>query len=141
MSCPIEQMFHGPRIARVLVTGTLGFHYGTLNALAWSERIQALFPHTLHILGHAPDPHFAKTLAEAVEQSLNIEITLFDHYHPPQSEILDLMVGYEYLLMPYHLSPATRDRIPTKFHEAASAGMTLIFPPIRPGSGGAGHRV
>lgn len=111
----------------VLVTGTLGRHYGTLDALAWSKAAQQKLPHTLRIVGHAPDPAFAAELKTAAVSYPEIELELYENYRP-QEIILQEMAAATYLLCPYHISPATRNRIPTKFHEAAHTGCTLIFP-------------
>ena len=126
---PLPAIPNVPRagLPLVLVTGTLGRHYGTLEALEWSARMQAIFPHILSMAGPAPDPAFAAQLQKAVEGQAQIALDLFEDYRP-QKDILQRMTASSYLLMPYHLSPATRDRIPTKFHEAATAGITLIFP-------------
>jgi hypothetical protein len=110
----------------MLVTGTLGHHYGTLDALAWSHQMQSVFPPTLRIVGHAPDKVFGQKLADACRQE-QIALRLFDTYRP-QEEILQEIANAQYLLCPYHLSLATRHRIPTKFSEAAAVGCTLIFP-------------
>lgn len=111
----------------VLVTGTLGRHYGTLDALVWSKAAQRKLPHTLRIVGHAPDPTFAAELRTAAASYPEIELELYEDYRP-QEVILQQMAAATYLLCPYHISPATQNRIPTKFHEAAHTGCTLIFP-------------
>lgn len=111
----------------VLVTGTLGRHYGTLDALVWSKAAQQKLPHTLRIVGHAPDPAFAAELRTAAASCPDTQLELFEDYRP-QKTILEEMAAATYLLCPYHVSPATRNRIPTKFHEAARTGCTLIFP-------------
>lgn len=122
---------HGPGRASglpvVLVTGTLGRHYGTLDALAWSKAAQQKLPHTLRIVGHAPDPAFSAELKMAAASYPEIELELYEYYRP-QEVILQQMAAATYLLCPYHISPATQNRIPTKFHEAAHTGCTLIFP-------------
>lgn len=122
----VEQEQKGD-IPLVLVTGTLGRHYGTLDALAWSQRAQAALPHRLRIVGYAPDPAFAAALKAACAHQPDVELELYDRYHPQESILLEMSAA-TYLLCPYHISPATRNRIPTKFHEAAHTGCTLIFP-------------
>jgi hypothetical protein len=111
----------------VLVTGTLGRHYGTLDALPWSAEHQVAFPHTLRIVGHAPEAAFAQELQAACRAYPYIELTLFDTYRP-QEEILAHMGQAHFVLFPYHISPATQNRIPTKFPEAAHMGCTFILP-------------
>jgi hypothetical protein len=111
----------------VLVTGTLGRHYGTLDAVAWSLKHQKSMPHILSICGYSPDPAFADELRNACALCPEIKLELFDSYHP-QQEILTRMVQANYLLCPYHISNATKNRIPTKFPEAVAAGCTLLIP-------------
>lgn len=122
----VEHCKGGP-LPVVLVTGTLGRHYGTLDALAWSRRAQKSLPHVLRIAGYAPVPAFAHELESAAASYPQVELELYEEYRP-QEIVLEEMAAATYLLCPYHISPATRNRIPTKFHEAAHTGCTLIFP-------------
>jgi|GEM_PF-4895026 len=123
---PISSVTGKPTHPLVLVTGTLGLHYGTLEAIAWSKALQAVLPHNLRIAGHAPHKPFAKALATASAQA-GVELQLFNTY-VPQEHILVQMAQATHVLFSYVVSPATQHRIPTKFAEAASRGCTLIIP-------------
>ena len=126
---PVEQMEQLPAdgLPVVLVTGTLGRHYGTLDALSWSLAHQVSFPHQLRIAGPCPDPSFRTELEAAAATHPEIEIEIWDSY-APQAQVLQRMAGASYLLCPYVLSPATQNRIPTKFAEARALGLSLIIP-------------
>lgn len=111
----------------VLVTGTLGRHYGTLDAFAWSRAHQTDLPHQLWIAGPCPDPGFRTTLETEAKAHPGVNLDIWPGY-APQAQVLGLMAQANYMLCPYVLSPATQHRIPTKFAEAQALRLPLIIP-------------
>jgi hypothetical protein len=105
-----------------LLTGTFTEVYGTLEGIAFFEKLQAhlpLFAFHLQVVGYAPSAAYREKIREWVEKSpFSAAITLDLAACPlPHSKILAALQRTSYLLLPYLPNASTQNCIPTKLYE------------------------
>ena len=101
---------------QLLITGTIGKHYGALDALATLAPLAATCNLTLAYYGFSPDRSFARHLQQIAMQNAFVTEVDIDTQKPfavMQARIRNAQLVY----MPYRISPATRNRIPVKMLE------------------------
>lgn len=115
-------------LEKFLIAGTLGPHYGTLDAVHWHlDQIRKGVRQTLAICGYAPWPAFRKSLLEQIQGDPTITLTnSIDHSHSPET-LYRAMQATDCLLLPYHLNGATENRIPSKLREAIALDTTVAI--------------
>ncbi len=101
---------------QLLISGTLGRHYGTLEAITWAKKLAAIRTIKLTISGYAADLEYSKLVMEAC-QGIDWIITEGITSMVPYSRIIELTKETDFLLLPYLPNRSTQNRIPTKLYE------------------------
>lgn len=114
---------------RVIYSGTIGVHYGIFIALERAEELHTQNAYTtFFIVGYCAQ----KSVWEELQKRITGKnwITLIGGDHPvPHQKILAELRQADLGLMPYEISPATKDRIPTKLYEYMAAGLRYEITP------------
>jgi len=114
---------------RVIYTGTIGEHYGIFKALERAEELHSKNHNvTFFIVGYCAQ----QSLLEELKKQINGKnwITLIGGAQPvPHLKLLAELRNADLGLMPYEISPATKNRIPTKLYEYKAAGLAYEITP------------
>lgn len=123
----------------LLVYGTLGQDYGTLEAIQWFEGFQKImeqyYPDTkvsLTIAGYAADEQYAKRVLEALKSSSEQGLELKWHginEMVPHALLIDLLRSSHVVLLPYQVNDALRNRMPTKLYDAIALQKVVWMSP------------
>lgn len=113
---------------KMLISGTLGRHYGTLESINWfiSMAKESEVPLRLVIAGYSADTTYAKAIRQSCTgQSAISLIGVENPVDPLEIEILQAKA--DVLLLPYRPNKSTYNRVPTKYFEAQSKGLPIIL--------------
>jgi hypothetical protein len=110
---------------QLLISGTLGRHYGTLEAITWAKKLAELRAIKLTITGYAADLEYGKLVLEAC-QSIDWIMTEGITSMVPYSRIIELTKGTDFLLLPYLPNQSTQNRIPTKLYEGLAWSVPML---------------
>ena len=98
---------------KLIITGTLGKHYGTLEGIHFFKELNKIKPETtLEITGICRDEELHKKL-----QTSNFKLQTSNTSPIPYTEIIKTIEQGGIALLPYQPNKSTKNRIPTKFYE------------------------
>ena len=111
------------------LTGTLTPAYGIREGIDWFSRIREAFPESeLLILGHVPLPEFLDQLSEFQKRIPGVKLSI--GIEPIAHEaILSAIRSSDFVLAPYFLHPAIKEKYPTKLFECAALGIPILHTP------------
>ena len=102
-------------------------HYGVLEAIKWFLKLQEQLPHAkLTIVGHCPMESFSNELQTHYQSKAGVN--LFLSSSPlPAAFIQEKIEQADVLLLPYHLLPSIKDKVPTKLYEGIAHQKVILI--------------
>ncbi|MCS7074700.1 MAG: glycosyltransferase, partial [Bacteroidia bacterium] len=110
-------------------TGTLAPDWGLWKVIAIWEILNHQQPVQLNIAGYCQNECWYEKLVTTIKSSPFCErVTIIGGLtYVPHEEILNVIAKSDAVLAPYQVTPAIRERIPTKFYEAMALQKPVFF--------------
>lgn len=117
-----------PKELTYFLGGTLGPHYGSLDAVNWhlSQVIKGI-RQTVTVVGFAPWPAFRQAFGEKAMSDPSIKITSSLDAPVRPEAIYHAMQDADITLLPYRINGTTRHRIPSKLRESLALNVPVAI--------------
>ena len=110
-----------------IISGTITPVYGVLEAIKWFLKLQEQLPHAkLTIVGHCPMESFSNELLTRYQSKAGVNLFLSSSPLPAVF-IQEKIDQADVLLLPYHLLPSIKDKVPTKLYEGIAHQKVILI--------------
>ena len=125
-SRPMQPRRFGDQIS-FLISGTIGRHYGTLEAIRWVKSFRGFRNAQLIILGYCADENYRQLVLTEIDGQDWIQCHGLDQLIN-HSAIVEATCKADVLLLPYLPNQSTKNRIPTKLYEGLAWSVPMLIP-------------